>query len=321
MSAQRLLITGANGFVGRVLTRRLLDAGYTVRGTLLSGESSESLTPGVLPTVVAPLGPDTFWQQALQGLDTVIHLAARVHVMDENAADPLQLFREINTAGTECLAREAARAGVRRLVFVSTIKVNGEESSTPYNEKSPFNPQEPYATSKMEAEVALRRVEEETGLELVIVRPPLVYGPWVKANFLKMLQTIKRGVPLPLASVQNRRSFIFVGNLADVLSLCAIHPKAAGRTFPVSDGEDLSTAQLVRHCADLLGIQPRLFPCPVVLLRHAGRITGKGAAVERLVGSLSIDSSAIRNELGWQPPFTISEGLQETVEWFRDSKL
>ena len=318
MSAQRLLITGANGFVGKVLTQHLLDAGYTVRGTLLSGESSDSLTPGVLPTVVAPLGPNTQWRHALEGIDTVIHLAARVHVMDDRAADPLQFFREVNHDGTERLAREAAASGVKRLVFASSIKVNGEESPAPYHAASPFNPQDPYAVSKMEAEQTLQGIADETGLEVVIVRPPLVYGPGVKANFLRMLYSIQRGLPLPLASIRNRRSLVYVGNLADALTACATHPAAAGHTFPVSDGEEVATPELLRLCALALEAPLRLVPCPVPLLRLAGKLTGRMAAVERLTGSLTIDTSAIRHKLGWQPPYTLTQGLQETAAWFKE---
>lgn len=316
MSAQHLLVTGANGFVGRVLTQRLLDAGYTVRGTLLPGESPDSLISGVIPTVVAPLGPDTVWKHALEGVDAVIHLAARVHVMDDRAADPLQIFREVNRDGTVRLAREAAVAGVKRLVFVSSIKVNGEESPATYHAASPFNPQDPYAVSKMEAELGLRRIEAETGLEVVVVRPTLVYGPGVKANFLQMMKIISRGIPLPLASIKNKRSLIYVGNLVDALVTCATHPKAAGQTFLVSDGEDVSTPELIRRTASALGVPARLLPFPVSVMKLAGRLTGRKGAVNRLTGSLTVDSSKIRQELDWKPPFTMKQGLLETAEWF-----
>jgi len=313
-----ILITGATGFIGQLLCKQLLADGHTVRGTLLSSESQDALVHGVASTVIEPLGPGTPWQEALSGIDTVIHLAARVHVMDDRVTDPLALFSLVNTLGTERLARESAHAGVQRVVFVSSIKVNGEESPAPYHAASPFNPQDPYAISKMEAELALPRVAAETGLEVVIVRPPLVYGPGVKANFLRMLQMIQRGIPLPLASIQNRRSLIYVGNLAAALATCATHPKAAGQTYLVSDGEDVSTPQLIRRCATVLGVTSRLFPCPVNLLRLAGRMTGKCAAVERLCGSLMIDASAIRQQLRWHPPYTLEQGLQETADWLKD---
>lgn len=317
MSAQRLLITGASGFVGRGLTQRLLDTGYAVRGTLLRQEEASSLATGVEPVMIEPLGPDTVWRHALEGIDTVIHLAARVHVMDDRAADPLQIFRVVNRDGTERLAREAAAAGVKRLVFVSSIKVNGEESPTSYHAASPFNPQDPYAVSKMEAELALRKIESETGLEVVVVRPPLVYGPGVKANFLRMMQIIQRGIPLPLASIKNRRSLLYVGNLVDALTVCATHPKAAGQTYLVSDGEAVATPELIRSVAAVMGVPAHLLPFPASVMKVAGKLTGRSAAVSRLTGSLAIDSSKIKSELGWKPPFTMEEGLKETAQWFK----
>ena len=315
----KMMITGATGFVGRVLTQRLLDDGYTVRGTLLPGESPDRLTPDVLPTVVASLGPDTPWQHALTGVDTVVHLAARVHIMDDPASDPLTEFRKVNTEGTARLAAEAARCGVKRLVFISSIKVNGEETDTPYVEESPVKPADPYGISKWEAEQALRQIEAETGLEVVIVRPTLVYGPGVKANFLKMMQAIKRRIPLPFASINNQRSLIYVGNLVDALATCATHPVAAGKTYLVSDGTDVSTPELIRQTAAALAVPARLLPFPVSLMRLAGKLTGKNGAVNRLTGSLTVDSSKIRRELGWVPPFTMEEGLKETAEWFKDN--
>ena len=312
-----LLVTGATGFVGRVLTQRLLDDGYTVRGTLLPGESPDRLTPDVLPTVVASLGPDTPWQHALTGVDTVVHLAARVHIMDDPASDPLTEFRKVNTEGTARLAAEAARCGVKRLVFISSIKVNGEETDTPYVEESPVKPADPYGISKWEAEQALRQIEAETGLEVVIVRPTLLYGPGVKANFLKMMQTIQCGIPLPFASITNQRSLLYVGNLADALATCVTHPAAAGKTYLVSDGEDVSTPELLTRTAHALGVHCRLFPFPVALIRLAGTLTAKNGAVNRLTGSLTIDCSKIRSELGWAPPFTMESGLQETATWYK----
>ena len=268
---KNFLITGATGFVGKTLTKHLLVGGHTVRGTLLPGESPDSLIPGVVPTVVAPLGQDACWRHALEGIDTVIHLAARVHIMDDPSTDRLLEFRRVNVKGTLKLAHDAAKAGAKRFVFVSSVKVNGEESPVPYHAASPFNPQDPYAVSKMEAELGLRSIEAETGLEVVIVRPPLVYGPGVKANFLRLLRVIQRGMPLPLASIRNRRSLVYVGNLADALAACATHPKAAGQVFPVSDGEDVATPELLRLCAAALETPPRLVPCPVTLLRLAGK--------------------------------------------------
>lgn len=317
----KILVTGATGFVGRFLCSRLLAEGFTVRGTLLVSESPDTLLPGVNPAVVEPLGPNTPWSHALSGVDTVIHLAARVHIMDDPSADPLTEFRKVNKEGTEQLAREAVRAGVKRLVFISTVKVNGEESGFPYTEDSPARPSDPYGVSKWEAEQSLRLIESESGLEVVVVRPTLVYGPGVKANFLNMMKAVSRGLPLPLASIRNRRSLVYVGNLVDALAVCAENPAAAGQTFLISDGEDVSTPQLVTGTARALGVSARLIPFPPVLMRVAGRLTGKKAAVNRLLGSLTVDSSKIRTELCWNPPFTMEAGLKQTAEWFKTGRM
>lgn len=316
----KIFVTGATGFVGHFLCGRLLKDGHAVRGTLLESESPSSLPEGVEPVMIEPLGPDTPWQQALAGVDTIIHLAARVHIMDDKAADPLTEFRKVNVEGTARLAREAAKAGVKRFVFISSIKVNGEESSVPYTPASPPNPTAPYGISKWEAEQALRTIEAETGLEVVVIRPTLVYGPGVKANFLKMMQTVQRGIPLPFASIQNKRSLIYVGNLVDALATCAIHPAAAGQTYLVSDGDDVSTPELIRSTASALGVPARLLPFPMSLMKLAGKLTGKSGAVNRLTGSLTVDSSKIRQELGWKPPFTMEQGLREAVRWFLSTK-
>lgn len=314
---QRILVAGATGFVGRFLCERLLAQGYMVRGTLLPVEKPEALFGAVEPIVVQPLSSDTDWHNALEDVKTVIHLAARVHIMDDPSADPLAEFRRVNVEGTLKLARDAAGARVKRFVFVSSIKVNGEETNTPYTSESAVNPTDPYGVSKREAEVGLRQIETETGLEVVIVRPTLVYGPGVKANFLKMLHTVQQGFPLPLASITNKRSLIYIGNLVDALATCATHPEAAGKTFLVSDGEDVSTPELIRRIASALEVPARLFHFPVPLMKLAGKLTGKSAALNRLTGSLTVDSSKIRNELGWKPPFSLYEGLQETAKWFK----
>lgn len=312
-----ILVTGATGFVGRLLCSRLLSEGWNVRGTILATESPSALVASIEPVLIEPLGPDTPWGHALAGVDTVIHLAARVHIMDDPASDPLTEFRTVNGEGTAQLAREAAKAGVKRLVFISSIKVNGEETTTPYTTNSPPQASDPYGISKWEAELALRHIEAETGLEVVVVRPTLVYGPGVKANFFNMMKVVQRGIPLPLASVTNRRSLIYVGNLVDSLTTCAKHPAAAGKTYLVSDGEDISTPELIRRTARALGVPSRIFPFPLSLLNLAGAVTGKRAAINRLLGSLTVDSSSIRRELEWKPPFSMDEGLAETAAWFK----
>lgn len=312
-----VLVTGATGFVGRYLCRRLLEENFRVRGTLLESEYPSSLVSGVEPVTVKPLASDTAWGHALAGVDIIIHLAARVHVMDDPAAEPLAEFRKVNVEGTAHLAGAAARAKVKRFVFISSVKVNGEENISPYLSDSAANPSDPYGVSKWEAEQALRKIEAEAGLEVVTIRPTLVYGPGVKANFLKMMKIVSRGIPLPFASINNRRSLIYVGNLVDALVACAVHPEAAGRTYLVSDGEDLSTPELIRRTGSALGIAARLFYMPVALMKLAGALTGRSSAVNRLTGSLTVDSSKIRQELGWLPPYTMEEGLLQTVDWFK----
>ena len=250
----------------------------------------------------------------------VVHLAARVHVMHDNAADPLHEFRRVNVAGTAALARAAAALGVRRLVFVSTAKVNGESTSgRPFAEGDPAAPQDPYAVSKWEAEEALRSVTATTGLEVTIVRPPLVYGPGVRANFLRLMLLVARGLPLPLPDTNNRRSLIGVENLADCLVRCVSHPGAANQTFMVSDGEDVSTRELIAGLARALGRSARFLPVPEFAVRLAARLVGKEAAVDRLLGSLVIDSGKARQTLGWKPPVTLDSGLAATARWYLES--
>jgi nucleoside-diphosphate-sugar epimerase len=243
--------------------------------------------------------------------------------MHDNSDNPLAEFRRTNTAGTEHLARSAAANGVRRMVYVSSIKVNGEETSDGriYSEKDIPAPQDPYGISKWEAEQVLQRVAQETGLEIVIVRPPLVYGAGVKGNFAQMIRVVSRGLPLPLASIRNKRDLVYVGNLVDALAVCATHPTAAGNTYLVSDGEDISTPDLLYRLGEAMGNPARVFPCPLLLLKLAGRLTGKSSQIERLLGSLQVDSGKIRRELNWIPPYSLQQGLQATAEWYRNTHL
>lgn len=259
----------------------------------------------------------------MRDVDVVTHLAARVHVMHDEASDPLEEFRKVNVAGTENLARQAAKAGVKRLVYVSSIKVNGEATREggKFSECDMPSPQDPYGISKCEAEQVLHCVAKETGLEIVIVRPPLVYGPGVKGNFAQMLKVLARGIPLPLASVDNKRSLVYVGNLVDALILCATHPAAVGQTYLVNDGEDISTSDLLRRLSVEMGHPARLFPCPKALLKLAGLLTGRADQVERLLGSLQVDSSKIRRELGWQPPYALEQGLRVTADGYRSEHI
>ena len=321
-----LLVTGANGFVGSALCVEAALRGHNVRAAL----RSHAPVAGAKDVVaVGDIDGQTDWHAALHGIDVIIHLAARVHVMREAAADPLAAFRSVNVQGTENLARQAARAGVKRLVYVSSIKVNGEGCPHPlplshgergervYRESDAPNPQGPYAVSKWQAEQALQRIARETGLEVVIIRPPLIYGPGVKGNFISLLAAIERGIPLPVASVHNKRSLIYLGNLVDALILCAVHPAAAGKTYLVSDGEDIPTPELIRRLGRAMGHPAGLFPLPPGLLKLGGRLLGKAGQVERLLGSLRVDSEKIRRELDWRPPYSMQQGLQATADWYR----
>ncbi|MFZ3018238.1 MAG: SDR family oxidoreductase [Gallionella sp.] len=313
-----LLVTGANGFVGRELRAELALRRYPVSGAVRSDTVNE-----LHPTVrIADIGPETDWAAALQGVEVVVHLAARVHVMKDTSTDPLAEFRKVNLQGTENLARQAARAGVKRLIYVSSIKVNGEGTSGPqnYSEHDTPAPQDPYGVSKWEAEQALHRVAQETGLEVVVVRPPLVYGPGVKGNFISLLAAVGKGIPLPLAGADNARSLVYVGNLVDALIACATHPAAAGQTYLVSDGEPVSTAVLVEKIAVALGCRSRSFYFPSVLMRAAAALLGRSAQVDRLFGSLRINDEKIRHELGWVPPYTLGQGLSATAEWYRSQR-
>jgi len=303
----KVLVSGANGFVGRALCSYLKAHGHAVvpsvrRESSLMGEA-----------VVGDIGAETDWRLALSGCDAVVHLAARVHVMADVAQNPLALYRATNTEATLNLARQAAQAGVKRFVFISTIKVNGEGRDAPYCETDEAAPEDAYAISKWEAEQGLWRVAEDTGLEVVILRPPLVYGPGVKANFLRLIRTVERGWPLPLGAIHNRRSLLYLGNFVDAIRLCVEHPAAAGQTFLLDDGEPVSTPELIRAVARAMGRPVRLLAVPVGVLEFAGALLGKRAAVARLTGSLFVDSSAIRSRLGWVPPYTMQQGLDATV--------
>jgi len=316
----RVLVTGATGFVGRPLCEKLQTTNNLVRGAVRIAEPTATLPKGVEIAHIETIGPATDWTQALTGVDLVVHLAARVHVMEDTSEDPLESYREVNVAGTERLARQAVACGVRRMVFISTVKVHGEENDKSYTEVDLLAPEDPYGVSKMEAEKALGHVAEETDLEVVIIRPPLVYGPGVKANFRHLLEIVRRGIPLPLASIRNRRSLIGLGNLVDAIVLCSTHPQAAGNTYLVSDGEDISTPELVRKIATSLDKPARLISVPITLMCLAAKLTGKLAAVDRLKGSLTVDTTKIRCELGWLPPFTMAQGLVETADWFKSLK-
>ena len=319
-----VLVTGADGFVGRAVCRRLLEFGLAPRAGLWNASlwpALQAAVPGLDEFAsVGDLGASPDLRSALEGVSAVVHLAARVHIMKDKALDPLTEFRRVNTGGTVFLARAAAARGVRRFVFVSSVKVNGESTTgRPFAEGDMAAPQDPYAVSKWEAEEALRSVSAETGLEVVIIRPPLVYGPGVRANFLRLMGLVKRGIPLPFPDTKNRRSLIGVENLADCLMRCVTHPDAANHTFMVSDGEDISTRELAIKLAPLLGRSARFLPISERALRFAARLAGEQSAVDRLLGSLEIDSGKVRRTLGWVPPVALGRGLEATASWYLDS--
>jgi len=309
-----MLVTGASGFIGSRLCKVAVEKGLSVSRVVRYAR-------GVDCVAVDEIGPETEWAAILEGVDSLVHLAARVHVMDDAGDDPLTEFRRVNVDGTTKLANQAACSGVRRLVFISSVKVNGEATRLrkPFTIMDAPDPQDPYAVSKHEAEQSLHRVAKESGLEVVILRSPLVYGPRVKANFLRLLKVVECGIPLPLASVNNRRSLIYLENLVDAIITCIKHPKAAGQTYFVSDGEDVSTPELIQRISSSLGRPSRLFPFPPVFLKVAGIITGKSVSMDRLLGSLTVDCSKIRRELDWEPPYTMDQGLKETAKWYEKS--
>lgn len=312
-----VLVTGASGFIGSALVPALNAAGYTTRRAVRRLPQRHS-TDGET-AAVGDIDGATDWAEALRGIETVVHLAARTHVLRETASDPLAAYRRGNVEGTRRLATQAAAAGVRRMVFLSSVKVNGERTfARPYTEDDTPQPEDAYGTTKWEAEQALRAIERETGLQVVILRPPLVYGPGVKGNFLRLMKLVSRGWPLPLASVRNQRSLIYVGNLVDAIVACIRVPAAAGRTFLVSDGPATSTPELIRALAGALGVAPRLYPFPPSLLTLGTALLGKREEAARVLGSLQVDSSRISRELGWKPAHTFEEGVRATAQWHRN---
>jgi nucleoside-diphosphate-sugar epimerase len=313
-----ILVTGASGFVGRHLCARLVQQKYRVRAALRDPAKNP---PACEPFQVPDINASTDWRGALQGMDAVIHLAGRAHVMRDREADPLEAFRKVNVGGTSALAAVAAAHAVR-MVFVSSVKVHGEatRSGEAFRETDAPAPQDPYGVSKWEAEQALHRLAADRGLDACVVRLPLVYGPGVKANFLQMLGAVARGMPLPLGSVHNQRDMAYVENVADALIACAAHPAASGQTYLLSDGETVSTPELLRRLALAMNVPSRVFPFPVSLLSLPGKAAGKSGALDRLLGSLRVDSGKIRRELGWLPPYSLQEGLKLTAEWYRSSQ-
>lgn len=306
----KTLITGASGFVGQAVCAALTAHQYDVIAAVRSDSHitcCKSLTAG-------HIDGQTAWAFSLHDVDVVVHLAARVHVMNDTSVDPLAEFRKVNVEGTLNLARQAANAGVKRFIFVSSVKVNGEhtEAGKPFTEDITPNPQDAYGISKLEAEQGLLKIAQATGMEVVIIRPPLIYGAGVKANFASMMRAVKRGIPLPLGAIDNKRSFVYVGNLVSMIMRCIDHPAAVNQVFMVSDGHDLSTTQLLRGCAAALGVRARLLPLPQKMLEVGAALLGKRDVAQRLCGNLQVDITKARTMLGWTPPFSVADGLKAT---------
>ncbi len=302
-----ILITGATGFVGQALCAELAQRQMAYRPV------SRLPRPGYI--AVGAIDAVTDWSDALAGVDVVMHLAARVHVMNESAADPLAAFRAMNVDAAVNLARQAARAGVRRFIFLSSIKVNGEETAPgkPFRASDVPHPEDAYGRSKLEAEEALIAIGAETGMEIIIIRPPLVYGPGVKANFASLMKWASKPFPWPFGMVRNRRSLVFVGNLVDFMLVCSVHPAAGNRVFLVSDGVDLSIGELIAKLSSAQGKKALMLPVPPVLLEGLAALLGRRAAARRLLGSLQVDIGETKAATGWSPPYSVERGLEATV--------
>ncbi|KVF74432.1 NAD-dependent dehydratase [Burkholderia sp. FL-7-2-10-S1-D7] len=312
-----LIITGANGFVGRALCRRALRAGHTVTALVRRPGGCVAGVREWVHDAADFEGLHAGWPAGLAA-DCVIHLAARVHVMRDESPDPDAAFDATNVAGTLRLAAAARHHGVRRIVYASSIKAVGEsDGGAPLSEEASPDPQDAYGRSKLRAERQLVQFGASNGLEVVVVRPPLVYGPTVRANFLRMMDAVARGTPLPLGSIAARRSIVYVDNLADALLQCALDQRAAGECFHVADDDAPSVTGLLRLVGDALGKPARLIAVPSAVLRALGTLTGRRAAIDRLTGSLELDTGRITRVLGWHPPYTTRQGLEATAAWYR----
>jgi len=318
----RILVSGSNGFVGAALCKELIRSKHNPVCTVRSATGNES------GYVIGQIDGSTVWSAALEGCNAVVHLAARVHVLRDTAVDPLEAFRQVNVKGTLNLARQAVVSGVRRFIYLSSIKVNGEATASSHSnlfrkgkmscfrEDGDIAPHDGYALSKWEAEQGLWKIAQETGIEIVIIRPPLVYGPGVKANFQTMMKWLNRGLPLPLGAIHNNRSLVALDNLVDLIITCLDHPAAANQVFLAGDGEDISTPELLRRLGFALGKPAWLLPVPASLLKAGAALLGKRDIAQRLCESLQVDISKARNVLGWNPPISVDEGLRRTAQSF-----
>ena len=306
-----ILVTGASGFVGTALLSALRQGGHGFR-PVYRREKPSGTEAGV---VVSSISGTTVWGNHLGRVSSIVHLAARVHLMNDASLDPLSDFREVNVAGTLNLARQAAIHGVNRFVFISSIKVNGEQTAAghPFTPSDTPNPSDSYGISKCEAEEGLRQIAEQTGMEVVIIRPVLVYGPGVKGNFLSMMRWLRKGIPLPLGAIHNARSLVALDNLIDLIVTCLQHPEAANQTFLVSDGEDLSTTELLKRTGAAMGINVRLIPVPASIIQAGASLLDKRDVAQRLCGSLQVDIGKTREFLNWTPPVAIDEGLRRAA--------
>ena len=304
-----ILVTGATGFVGSHLCSRLKTENRELRCSERNRFSIEN------SVVVGDIGPDTPWGEALPNVYTVVHLAARAHIMKDEVPDPLEEYRKVNVDGTLNLARQAAEAGVKRFIFISSIKVNGEQTplNEPFTEEHTPAPEDAYGISKLEAEQGLQKLASETGMEVVIIRPPLVYGPGVKGNFATLLRLVEKGLPLPLGAVHNKRSLVALDNLVDLIVACIDHPAAANQVFLAGDGEDLSTTELLRGVAKAMDKPARLIPVPAGMLMFGATLLGKKAVAQRVLGSLQVDISKARDVLGWEPRINVETGLKKAI--------
>ena len=313
---KKILITGANGFLGRTVSAELLVRGYDV----VCAVRRPFVLDGARIIRIAALEEQTDWEECLDGIDCIIHTAARAHFFNDTGQDPYQDFHKMNVIATVSLAQQAALRGIRRFIFISSIAVNGNQNSKPFLETDKPNPQRAYAVSKFEAEQSLISLSKKTDLEVVIIRPPLVYGPHAPGNFESLLRWVRKGLPLPLGVVGNKRSLVALDNLASFIRTCIDHPKAANEIFLISDGEDVSTTELIKKTAQAFGKRPVLIPVPVSLMKLAAGLIGREDIATRLFGSLQVDSSKARELLAWKPVITMAQQLQKTADAYWNEK-